>query len=199
MGWALCVVCVILLAGEAWSAAPPAQKPQVRIDLVVAKVRQGEFTGGMLSMLSRKQLRNLRRKMDQGVREGRVNLVVDLRLVTPSGQRSSYLNGTERPFEYRDAAGRTVVGYEDIGTRVTVVPTILSDGMIHIDLEAGSSQECPESGGLGISRASTTVVVEPDEAFLFLVGAVTPGKNLLLVLIRATVDRPAQERETPKK
>jgi hypothetical protein len=185
--WALCWACALLVAGEACAAAPPtpAEPRQVRIDLVVARAKRGEFAMGMLDAAG---LRDVERRLGQGVRGGRVQESARPRLVTRSGNEASFFAGGERPVEYRDAAGRSGVRYEEVGTRVNVLPTMCRDGKIHLEAEAEISHIVPKTSFRHACRIHTSREMRSGEGYLIVL--VVPGETKeeerdLVVLVTA--------------
>jgi Flp pilus assembly secretin CpaC len=175
-------------APEAWSATPDA-KSQVMLDIVVARAPRGEFASARVDA---EGLRDCHRRLEKGVREGRVKFEGQPRLVTRSGGPTSYLAGGERPVEYRDAAGRRGVRFEVIGTRVSALPTVREDGRVDLELEAESSRLYGKENHLASNRACATAELRPGEAYV----AVTPACGEpaeecdLVVLCTPTVLRP---------
>jgi Flp pilus assembly secretin CpaC len=177
---------------SAWPVTPAA-KPQVQLDIVVARAPRGEFAS---TRVDEAGLRDHRRRLEKGVRERRVKIEGEPRLVTLSGNPASFLAGGERPVEHRDAAGRREVRFEVIGTRVSALPTVRDGGRIYLELEAESSQLCGKEGHLATSRTHTATELKPSETCVLVIPACgEPGEEEcdLVVLCAPAVVQPPRE------
>lgn len=181
-GWALCGLCVALLAGEAPPAAPPVGKArQVKIEVLVAKahfedgptvrylegnpsVRHVEghrFYGGKLEP---KEAARFARRLQEMQQKRRGEIISLPCLITTSGRVGSVMVGQSLPVEVWGADGKCTIQQEDFGTRVTALPNVLADGTIHVELEVEVSSWV--LGVTAVRRTHTTVELKSGRTFV---------------------------------
>jgi pilus assembly protein CpaC len=107
--------------------------------------------------------------------EGLVKLMAQPRVVTLSGNPASFLNGGEQAVPVPAGLGQVGVQFEEFGTRLNVLPIVLGNGRIHLEVEPEVSVLDPNAGttisgasvaGRATQRIHTTVEMETGQTFV---------------------------------
>lgn len=162
--WALCWVCGLLLASEAWTAAPPTPMDmrQVRVDLVMARVRRGAIGEGQLN--SPEAVSKLARRLTAGGGMDGVELLSRPCIVTLSGQSAQCMAEQYAPVRSGNPEGVVRVTHQQVGAGVRVTPTLLADGRIRVEAEPSMSFLRGNDTSLHTVRVITTKEVKDGEA-----------------------------------
>jgi hypothetical protein len=88
-------------------------------------------------------------------------VMAEPRLMTLSGRPASFFSGSEQAVPASDGTGRVGVQFEEFGTRIECIPTVLDNGTIHF--ETVGSSVLP--GGTG-TRIKTSVNLEAGQTFV---------------------------------
>jgi Flp pilus assembly secretin CpaC len=217
------VLIVAFLAPAVDATSPQkAQAQQVQLDLVIARIQQGKGKDGLVQFLRHSNRGDgFQPAPDQGniyagvlppdsgilgflkalsaVGVGKV--VAEPRLLTLDGQQASFHDGGQFPVPV--ASGREVgVQFEDFGLRVSMLPTVLPRGQIHLEVEPEISKMLPESSsGTAVPSRSTQRIhtsVELASGQTFLLGGFIEkeaGKEAdteLLILVTPHVEPQAE-------
>jgi Flp pilus assembly secretin CpaC len=112
----------------------------------------------------------------QGLRdENLAKLLAEPRLITLSGQPASFLSGGEQAIPTPAGNSQVGVQFEEFGTRLNFLPTVLEGGKIHLELEIEVSQLDAASGanisgafvpGRTTHRVHTSVEVADGQTFV---------------------------------
>lgn len=96
-------------------------------------------------------------------------------LVTLSGKPGKFLDGGEQAVPVPAGRGQAAVQFEEFGTRISFLPTVLGNGKIHLEVEPEKSQLDPAAGttiggafvpGRITQRVRTTVEIEDGQTLL---------------------------------
>jgi pilus assembly protein CpaC len=107
--------------------------------------------------------------------ENLVKLMAEPRVITLSGRPASFLSGGEQAIPVPAGLGQVGVQFEEFGTRLNVLPIVLGDGKIHLEIEPEVSQLDNASGttiqgtvvpGRITNRVNTTVILESGQTFV---------------------------------
>jgi pilus assembly protein CpaC len=107
--------------------------------------------------------------------ESMVKLMAEPRVTTLSGRPASFLSGGEQAIPVPAGLGQVGVQFEEFGTRLNVLPIVLGDGKIHLEIEPEVSQLDNASGtsingtvvpGRVTNRVNTTVILESGQTFV---------------------------------
>jgi pilus assembly protein CpaC len=107
--------------------------------------------------------------------ESLVKILAEPRLTTISGKAASFLSGGEQAIPVPAGLGQVGVQFEEFGTRLNVLPIVLGDGRIHLEVEPEVSNLDPAFGttiqgtivpGRATQRVHTTVDVEPGQTLV---------------------------------
>jgi pilus assembly protein CpaC len=107
--------------------------------------------------------------------ENVVKSINDERVVTLSGRPASFLAGGEQAVPVPAGLGQVGVQFEEFGTRLNVVPIVLGNGKIHMEIEPEVSQLDAAAGvsiggtavpGRITNRVNTTVELEAGQTFV---------------------------------
>jgi pilus assembly protein CpaC len=107
--------------------------------------------------------------------ESVIKLLAEPRLVTLSGRQASFLSGGEQAIPVPAGLGQVGVQFEEFGTRLSVVPIVLGDGKIRLEVEPEVSDLDPAAGttiqgtivpGRRTHRVHTTVELEDNQTFV---------------------------------
>ena len=104
------------------------------------------FTGVLQTKRDSENLNTIIRAFKQ---EGLMECIAQPRMVTTSGTAGSFLVGCEHAVPVPAGLGQVGVQYEEFGTRLNYLPTVLDNGKIQLEVE-------PEISSL--SKASDTVI-----------------------------------------
>ncbi len=107
--------------------------------------------------------------------EGVAKVITEPRIVTLSGRPASYLVGGEQAIPVPAGLGQVGVQFEEFGTRLNVLPIVLGDGRIHLEVEPEVSSLDAANGttidgtvvpGRDTTRINTTVELESGQTFI---------------------------------
>ncbi|WP_274629528.1 type II and III secretion system protein family protein [Arvimicrobium flavum] len=96
-------------------------------------------------------------------------------LIARSGEKASFLAGGEFPIPVSEEDNRVTVTYKKFGISLDFMPTVLSDGLISLDIEPEVSSVDPSSSyqvgnisipGFIVRRASTSVDLKSGQSFM---------------------------------
>ena len=106
--------------------------------------------------------------------EGLTKILAEPRVVTISGRPASFLDGGEQAIPVPAGLGQIGVQFEEFGTRLNVLPIVLGNGKIHLEIEPEVSSLDPANGtsiggtivpGRDTQRTHTTVELESGQTF----------------------------------
>jgi pilus assembly protein CpaC len=86
--------------------------------------------------------------------ESVTKILAEPKVTTISGRPASFLSGGEQAIPVPAGLGQVGVQFEEFGTRLNVLPIVLGNGKIHLEVEP---EESDLSAGFGTSIAGTTV------------------------------------------
>jgi hypothetical protein len=99
---------------------------------------------------------------------GRAKIMAKPCLVTLSGRPASFLSGGRIPVHGPE--GPNAIRFEEIGTQVQLLPIVLDDGRIRLDIEPSvatvNGLGTASNPGIDIRRSHTTLVMSPGRTFL---------------------------------
>jgi pilus assembly protein CpaC len=104
-----------------------------------------------------------------------VKLLAEPRIVTLSGRPASFLSGGEQAVPIPAGLGQVGVQFEEFGTRVNLLPVILGEGKVHLEIEPEVSNLDANFGttingttvpGRKTQRVHTTVELEDGQTFV---------------------------------
>ena len=107
--------------------------------------------------------------------EGVAKVLTEPRIVTLSGRPASYLVGGEQAIPVPAGLGQVGVQFEEFGTRLNVLPIVMGDGAIHLEVEPEVSNLDAANGttingtvvpGRDTTRINTTVELESGQTFV---------------------------------
>src|SRR5262249_38067840 len=107
--------------------------------------------------------------------ENVLKTLAEPRVVTMSGRPASFLSGGEQAIPVPAGLGQVGVQFEEFGTRLNLLPIVLGNGKIHLEVEPEVSALDPASGttiqgtvvpGRIVDRVNTTVELEPGQTFV---------------------------------
>jgi pilus assembly protein CpaC len=180
------LLAVVLLGGPAW-ADPPATSTQIQLDVLVARLKPeawdalkgalgrsavpGEVKGeGAFVGVLRPEQGEIVAIIEKLEKRGLAKNFARPRLVTLSGRPASFRDDGGEPV-VPVPAGRGSVGvqFEEFGTRLNFLPTVLGNGRIRLEAE-------PEVWILDAKAESP------------IVGATVPGRTVRRVLVTTELD-----------
>src|SRR5262249_53913336 len=91
------------------------------------------------------------------------------------GRPASFLSGGEQAIPVPAGLGQVGVQFEEFGTRVNLLPIVLGNGKIHLEIEpevsnldaaAGTTIQGTIVPGRVVNRITTTVELEPGQTFV---------------------------------
>jgi pilus assembly protein CpaC len=106
--------------------------------------------------------------------EGLTKILAEPKVVTISGRPASFLDGGEQAIPVPAGLGQIGVQFEEFGTRLNVLPIVLGNGKIHLEVEPEVSNLDPANGtsiggtivpGRDTQRVHTTVELETGQTF----------------------------------
>src|SRR5262249_55769305 len=142
----------------------------MQLDVVVARARPGLLPPGMVGVLKsssdRKQLLayvSLLRAL------GLAEVMAEPRLVTMSGRHASFLDGGVQavPVLLGLGLGQIGVQFEEFGTRLNFLPTVLDNVKIHLEVEPEVCTPGPKGLGRNTQRSQWTVELDSGQTFVF--------------------------------
>jgi pilus assembly protein CpaC len=107
--------------------------------------------------------------------ENVLKTLAEPRVVTMSGRPASFLSGGEQAIPVPAGLGQVGVQFEEFGTRVNLLPIVLGNGKIHLEIEpevsnldaaAGTTIQGTIVPGRVVNRINTTVELEPGQTFV---------------------------------
>ncbi len=107
--------------------------------------------------------------------ENVLKTLAEPRVVTMSGRPASFLSGGEQAIPVPAGLGQVGVQFEEFGTRLNLLPIVLGNGKIHLEVEPEVSNLDPASGtsiqgtivpGRVVNRINTTVELESGQTFV---------------------------------
>jgi pilus assembly protein CpaC len=107
--------------------------------------------------------------------ENVLKTLAEPRVVTMSGRPASFLSGGEQAIPVPAGLGQVGVQFEEFGTRLNLLPIVLGNGKIHLEVEPEVSNLDPASGttisgttvpGRVVNRVNTTVELESGQTFV---------------------------------
>src|SRR5262249_33249707 len=110
--------------------------------------------------------------------EGIAKILAEPRLVTLSGRPASFLDGGEQAVPVPAGLGQVGVQFEEFGTRLNMLPVVLGNGKIHLEVEpevstldAAAGVAIGGTGGVNVpgrltQRVHTTVEMEDGQTLL---------------------------------
>ena len=111
--------------------------------------------------------------------KGMAKILAQPRLVTMSGRQASLVDGDEQMVPVPEGGGSVGVQFEVIGTTLNVLPTVMSDGRIRLEVGADIT---PLSLGKNAAKVNTTVTVEAGHTVV-LGGLVEADRETELVIL----------------
>lgn len=156
-------------AGAANSAAAQLRAPVLQTTLGTPN---GAPTNLFLAVFNERQqvLTFLQALRDESV----VKLLAEPKVVTLSGRSASFLSGGEQAIPVPAGLGQVGVQFEEFGTRLNVLPIVLGNGKIHLEVEPEVSSLNAAFGtaingtvvpGRETQRVHTTVEMESGQTF----------------------------------
>jgi len=106
--------------------------------------------------------------------EGVTKILAEPKVTTISGRSASFLDGGEQAVPVPAGLGQIGVQFEEFGTRLNVLPIVLGNGKIHLEVEPEVSNLDPASGtsiggtvvpGRVTQRVHTSVEMETGQTF----------------------------------
>jgi len=106
--------------------------------------------------------------------EGLTKILAEPKVTTISGRAASFLAGGEQAIPVPAGLGQVGVQFEEFGTRLNVLPIVLGNGKIHLEVEPEVSDLDPAAGtsiggtvvpGRTTQRVHTTVEMETGQTF----------------------------------
>jgi pilus assembly protein CpaC len=106
--------------------------------------------------------------------EGLTKILAEPKVVTISGRPASFLDGGEQAIPVPAGLGQIGVQFEEFGTRLNVLPIVLGNGKIHLEVEPEVSNLDPAAGtsiggtvvpGRNTQRVHTSVELETGQTF----------------------------------
>jgi pilus assembly protein CpaC len=166
----------------------PRVDQQIQLDVVIAHVKPGVIPIFALRFLKQHfgevYVGTIRKAQDHSAflkylqtlrNEGVVRLVASPCLVTISGRSASFLCGGERAMPVPPGLGQVGTQFEEFGTRVNFLPTVLGNGKIHLEVEPevstleaanGTSINGTVIPGRITRRINITVGLKPGQTFV---------------------------------
>jgi hypothetical protein len=187
--------------GEIQPNDDPKPNPvQVMLSITIADVPRGRFLKDAphLKVLTAAKREKLLARIQSPHDKGQAKFLAEPRLITPSGHQASFLQGGQQAVTQPDDAGQASVQFEDFGTRVTLLPRVLENGKIRLEVEPEISRLDPASGttingvvvpGRVTQRIHTAVKMHPGETLA--IGGLTAGDGAnnreTLILVKAEI------------
>lgn len=186
---------------------------QVMLSITIADVPRGRFfkDAPHLKVLSAAKQAKLLERIQTLRDKGKAKVLAEPRLITPSSHQASFLQGGELAVSKPNEAGEIAVQFEEFGTRVTLLPSVLADGKIRLDFEPEVSRLDAASGttidgvvvpGRVTQRIHAAVEMKSGETVAVAGLPADNGANNfeLLILVKAEVVKPeTKEAELTRK
>jgi len=157
---------------------PPENKAtpaQVQLDVVVAKVRGSRMSGMSFGQFSPRETHLFLKSLNAMKSFGLAKIIAEPRLVTLSGREARFLDGGQQAIPVPAGLGQVGIQFEELGTRLNMLPIVQTDGKIHLEAEVEVSKDDPEASteingttvpGCTTARTRTTVELKPGETLL---------------------------------
>lgn len=146
------------------------------------------------------------------LRKDVLKVLAEPTLAVVSGREATFQSGGEFPIVVPQSTGTMAIEYRHYGTRLDVVPQVMPDGRIRLELEPTISEIDDSSGSsvtvaghkvprLKVRKMSTAVEMKPGQTVLLSQPKQTPGEDgqqtVLILAVTANVGAPAKRAEAP--